>query len=146
MQDISFTYDFEISKNNLKKVLFEIENGIRKFGLATEYYIKMGLASLTLLENAFKGVDFNFTPLTLENIDKLFGQLKNTNEKDFDVYCQLIGAYFGWCAVKEYNCYFATYNDTYCLIYNNKAFSPQHLVKFAIENDKSLYDLLNQFD
>ena len=104
----------------------------------------MGLASLTLLENAFKGIDFNFSKSTLNFLQKLFYQISNS--KDYNVYCELLGAYFSWCAVKEYNAYFATYDNNYCLITKNKAYSPKHLIQYAIEQNKDIFELFNTLD
>ena len=106
----------------------------------------MALASLTLLENAYKSVNFNFQEETLSFLDGLIPQIKQCSQKDYDAYTSLLGAYFGWCAVKKYNAYFATYNNTFCLILNNKAYSPKHLIQFAIENNKSITQLFNELD
>ena len=127
-QNITFSYDFEISKESLKNVLLSIENGTLKLGQATSYFIKMGLSSLTLLENAFKTVDFNFDKQTIVFLDKLLPQIKQTTQKDYEVYCLLVGTYFCWCAVKCYNAYFATFNNAFCLILNNKAYKPKRLI------------------
>ena len=143
MQEISFSYGFEISKLSLQNCLREIENSSSNLGEASKYYIKMGLASLTLLENAFKGVDFNFNQNTLQFLNKLFSQIKQSSQKDYNVYCELLGSYFGWCAVKKYNAYFATYENTFCLIVNNKVYSPKHIIEFAIENNKDITQLFN---
>ena len=145
-QNLTFSYDFEITKESLKTVLINIENGTYKLGQATSYFVKMGLSSLTLLENAFKTIDFNFDKQIIMFLDKLLPQIKQTAQKDYEVYCLLIGAYFAWCAVKCYGAYFATFNDAFCLILNNKAYSPKHLVEYAIENNKNLTDLFNEFE
>lgn len=145
-QEITFSYNFEISKSSLNNCLAEIENNSLIVGEATKYYIKLGLASLTLLENAFKSVDFNFNQNTLQFLDKLMPQIKNTSQKDYNVYCNLLGAYFGWCVVKNFNAYFATYSNSFCLILNNKAYSPKHLIMYAIENNKSVVELFNEMN
>ena len=140
-QEISFSFNFEISKSSLQNCLVQLKNNTLNLGEASKYYIKMGLASLTLLENAFKGVDFNFNQNTLQFLNKLFPQIKQSSQKDYNVYCELLGAYFGWCAVKAFNAYFATYQNNYCLILNDKVYSPKHLIELENENDKNLIDL-----
>lgn len=135
MQNIQFFYDFEISKNGLNNCLQDIAKNNSKYGKATVFYVQMGLASLTLLENAFKGANFNFEENSLIQVQQLCTEIKNVkNEKDYFTYCQILGAYLGWCAVKRYNAYFATIDNQYALICNNKAFNLTALISLCCEN------------
>ena len=70
--------------------LIDLENNTKKVGDATSYYIKMALASLTLLENAYKSVNFNFQEETLSFLDGLIPQIKQCSQKDYDAYTSLI--------------------------------------------------------
>lgn len=146
MQNIQFYYDFEISKNGLKKCFEDIAKNNSKYGNATVYYIQMGLASLTLLENAFKGINFNFEESTLNCVQQLCEQIKQVkSEKDYLTYCQILGAYVGWCAVKKYKAYFATIDNNFMLICNNKAFNLTAIIQICCE-DKNIQNIFNNFN
>ena len=146
MENINFYYDFEISKQGLNDCLNEISN----YGDATIFYVQMGLASLTLLENAYKGIVFNFQENSLTCVNQLcteiYRQLTNKliNEKSYLTYLQLLGAYLGWCVVKKYKAYFATVNNQKLLIHNNKAYNPTLIIKMCCEQSLDIISFFNE--
>ena len=148
MENLQFFYDFEISKQGLLDCLNTIsadkQANKTTYGDATCYYVQMGLASITLLENAFKGVIFNFQESSLEFVNSLNAEIFNRysekliSEKDYLTYLQMLGAYFGWCAVKKYKAYFATFENQKVLVLNNKAFNPALILKLCSEENKNV--------
>ena len=50
----------------------------------------------------------------------------------------MLGAYFGWCAVKKYKAYFATFENQKVLVLNNKAFNPALILKLCSEENKNV--------
>lgn len=153
MENLEFFYDFEISKQGLTNCLNIMENQETKtYGDATVFYVQMGLASLTLLENAFKGVNFDFQPATLTQVELLLKEIfsqyneNKISQNSYLTYLQLLGAYFGWCSVKKYKAYFATVENQKLLILNNKSYNPTLIVKSCSEENKSVEEFFNEIN
>ena len=151
-----FFYDFEISKQGLLSCLNLIaddkENNKKTYGDATSFFVQMGLASLTLLENAYKGVSFNFQESSLKFVSNLCAeissQLKSNkiSQQSYVTYLQLLGAYFGWCCIKKYKGYFATLDNQKVLVINNKAYNPFLMVKMCCEENKNIETYFDNFN
>ena len=150
-----FFYDFEISKQGLLNCLHTItseqNSKAKTYGNATSFFVQMGVASLTLLENAFKCAVFNFDENSLVFVQKLLEEIcyqfenKNISENSYVTYLQLLGAYFGWCVVKKHKAYFATVEKEKVLVLNNKIYNPTLIVKMCGEDKRNLIELFKNF-